>query len=411
MLSPKIILPCTGHWLRPEMTNKPLSILMAVPQYPYPIVGGLEKQAHELANALIANGHRVCAISGKISPDQPATSTIDGVEVFRLRWPKNRHVRWFASAFGLWRRARPLVEQADVVHVHVFSSFFFLFVILAAVCGKPVLVKLPGIDRIPALASGWLGWLRVWLFKRADAAVAMAPESIAELKAIAFPEERIFATSNGIDIAEIPLADADNGKPPFRFAYTGRLEAGKGLSDLLAAAKHLADAPSTPAFRVDLFGDGPLRADIAAWIDREGIGAIVALRGWVDNVPKLLAASHALVLPSYGEGNSNSILEAMAVGLPIVSTRVGGTPMLVGPEGAELLCAPGDVAALGANMARLLASPDYAARQGAAMRHRVEEHFDIRRVAERYVKVYQLLAAGQRDLVYSASNSIVTGAP
>ena len=115
------------------------------------------------------------------------------------------------------------------------------------------------------------------------------------------------------------------------------------------------------------------------------------------------------VLPSHYEGNSNAILEAMAAGLPVVSTRVGGTPMQVGEAGAKFLHEPGDTAALAELMKQFIADAGLRAELGLAMRHRAEQFFDISQVASTYACAYRLLSAGKRNEVASASSPVVIG--
>ncbi len=386
------------------------TVLMAVPQYPPPIVGGLEKQAHDLAAELVRRGHRVLALSGRITPDQPAVARVDGVEVYRLGWPRSRFVRWFASPFMVWRQMHRLVRHVDVIHVHVISSFGLFVVLLGHFYRKPVLVKLAnvGVDGLPGLACGPMGPLRTWLFARADAVVAMSSQSLAELRDIAFDRARILVTPNGIRLH--PTRDArDGGEPSIcRFAFVGRLHEQKGLFDLIGAARRLADDPSCGRFTIDILGDGPQHGAIQEHVRRLALQDQVRLQGHVAEVGDAISAHDAFVLPSYWEGNSNAILEAMAAGLPIISTRVGGTPMLVGADGRDLLHEPGDTAELARLMFRLISDPRLRALKGAAMRRRAVASFDITQVAATYADAYRLLASARATEIAALANPIVT---
>src|SRR5262249_35825678 len=106
--------------------------------------------------------------------------------------------------------------------------------------------------------------------------------------------------------------------------------------------------------------------------------------GEVRDVPGLLARASLFVLPSYTEGISLTLLEAMARGLPVVATRVGGNPEVV--EGGEtgLLVPARDAEALAAAVLDLQRGPERGGRMGAAGRRRVEEHFDVRRMVANY---------------------------
>lgn len=394
------------------MDNKAerLSILMAVPQYPYPVVGGLEKQAHELAVELVAQGHRVFALSGRITPEQLDCANVNGVEVHRFPWPRHRITRWFTSPWSLWRHFHGLARRVDVVHVHVFSGFGLFLILLASVYRKPVLMKLPNVrtDGVPGLARGILGPLRILVFARADAVVAMSRESHAELQAIGYDQRRVLTTPNGIRLPSEEIAPGKDGAAAVRFVFAGRLHEQKGIFDMLTAAKQLLADARVAAFSIDLLGEGPQRAAIEQDIRASGLSAHVRLWDHVDDVRAMLSNHDVFVLPSYREGNSNAILEAMAAGLPIISTRVGGTAMLVGSAGAMMLHEPGDVAALTRLMAQMIADADLRTEVGMAMRERVHQHFDIRRVADTYAAAYHLLATGRRREVASVSNPVIT---
>lgn len=387
-----------------------MTILMAVPRYPMPVLGGLEKQAHQLAVELIVSGHRVMAISGRTQDDQGAVSLVDGVEVHRVGVGRTRWWRWLSWPLMLWLHAHRLLRQADVVHAHVFSAFGLYFILLARLYRKPVLVKLPnfGIDGLVGLAQGRSGPLRIRIFKMADAVVAMTPESLRELAAVGYPAQRVLVTPNGIRVG------ASNSARPLRsgascaFVFVGRLHEQKGIPDLLNAAKRLAEDPANGPFTIDLIGDGERRDDVERQVAALGLDEQVRLLGHHDGAAEELDRYDAFVMPSYREGNSNAVLEAMRAGLPVVSTRVGGTPMLVGPQGAELLHEPGDVDKLADVMARAIAQPVWRAEVGTAMRRRIEAHFDIRRVASNYERVYRLLRDGRRSQVATVSDPIVT---
>lgn len=385
-----------------------LTVLMAVPLYPPPVAGGLEKQAHELAVQLVFRGHRVLTVSGRIAVNQSEVEQVDGVEVHRIGEAINSPWRWLARPLATWARLRRLVTKADVVHVHVFSGFGLFFIALARLHGKPVLVKLPGVgdDGLPGLARQRLGRLRLWLFSHADAVVAMAPQSLQELDAIGFPRNRVLATPNGIRLTPRPSSRGPCVEG-CHLILVGRLLKQKGILDLLAALKILPAHVATLRWQLDLVGDGPLRADIESQIVAMGLQERVRVLGHQDDVGQALARCDAFILPSYREGNSNAILEAMRAGLPVVSTRVGGTPMLVGAAGAALLHEPGDVQALADRLALVIMQPALRRELGTAMRERVETYFDMSAVVSTYERAYENLVSNRRDDVSRVSNPVV----
>jgi glycosyltransferase involved in cell wall biosynthesis len=178
----------------------PPRVLMAVPQYPYPVVGGLERQAHRLSRALLELGAEVTVISGKIRLDQPALDTVEGVQVVRILWPRWKSLRFVLLPFLITYRMIRLRNRYDVVHLHNIS-WFGAFVILAAkAIGKPVLAKLPNVGKfgLPGMRKGVLGRYKQNIFLSADSIVAMCEESMQELFTEGYSPDRIFKVTNGI---------------------------------------------------------------------------------------------------------------------------------------------------------------------------------------------------------------------
>lgn len=388
-------------------------VLMIVPQYPFPVAGGLEKQAHELGAELVRTGHVVRVLSGRVVPGQEAFSVTDGVEVHRLPWPKGRLYRWTLLGPLVAFRMVRLMLRSDTVHAHVFSGFGLLSIALARLCARPVIVKLPNVreNGLPGLLGRRLGSLKVRVFKWADAVVAMSTESLTELRSIGYDRRRVLATPNGIRLAAQDPSVVRSTFNGCRLVFLGRLHPAKGLMGLLDALVALRDRGLGAEVALDIYGDGEQREALARRIRENGLSSRVTLQGHREDAADMLTQYDALVLPSRQEGNSNVILEAMAAGLPVVSTWVGGTPMLVGPAGERWLHEPDDVSALTGLLERLIS--DAAARQelGKAMRQRAEQYFDIRAVARTYVETYRKLAQGRRTDVASSSNPVVAQWP
>jgi glycosyltransferase involved in cell wall biosynthesis len=387
-----------------------MRILMAVPKYPFPVVGGLEGQAHELARALVQRGHAVQVLSGRFDPGQKQIELIDGVQVHRLTWVEFKPARFLFSPFNLARSLFKLRREVDLVHVHNISWFGAFVTLLAKTLGLPVIVKLPnfGDFGIPGMHRGPFGVLRVALLKGSDAIVAMTPESVAELVGIDYPIANVLKVTNGIALcsAKLPIPRRDQSEV-VRAIFVGRLSPEKGLLDLLHAWVTVKGRAS-PSVKLSIIGDGPQADELRALALALGIGDSVEFLGYREDVPAELAKANVSVLPSYAEGNSNSILEAMRAGLPIVATRVGGAAIQVGSEGDRFLVAPRDRQMLADRLHELIEDEALRRRLGAAMRARVEELFAIDRIAAAYEQAYELILSGHRQQIGHLNPALFT---
>ena len=385
-------------------------VMMVVPQYPYPVVGGLERQAHELAKALCELGLDVQALSGRVEPGQLSYEIVEGIGVHRIPWSQKKYLRFLRAPFDLVRVLRAQRMSYDVIHLHQ-HSWFGLFTILVARWLKiPILTKLPNVGEfgLPGLASQGFGSLKLSILLSADAVVAMSRESLSELQQAKFPTGRVLSTPNGIRLDEarhVRNAVAFNTRP-CRVVFVGRLTEQKRLDLLLHAWNKVVHTEKARAI-LELWGSGPMEPALRRRCSDLCLVDSIIFKGHVKDVRSQLPEMDIFVLFSDAEGNSNAVLEAMAAGLSIVSTRVGGTRMLVGHEGREFLCEPGDVESMSANMLKLIRNPALRGQVGLAMRYRAERHFNIREVAQTYAAAYHFLANGQRDRVHEASNPII----
>jgi glycosyltransferase involved in cell wall biosynthesis len=170
----------------------------------------------------------------------------------------------------------------------------------------------------------------------------------------------------------------------------------KGYDDLIGAVKVLKDRGT--AVRCVIAGAGPDETRLRSLIVERGLQDDVRLLGQRDDVPSLLRAFDVAVMSSHSEGSPLAIIEYMAAGLPIVSTRVGGVSELIGDGADGLLVEPHDPAALADGLQRFLSDPALGARLGASaqVRQLAEHDLDrtIGRLEDLYVALYE---RAQRD--------------
>ncbi|MFQ5669633.1 MAG: glycosyltransferase [Acidobacteriota bacterium] len=216
--------------------------------------------------------------------------------------------------------------------------------------------------------------------------------------------DRLAIIPNGVPMVEGAGRDPDRGRQESRDAIRFRwnIPAGSRVVGSVASLKAIKD-PLTllrgfagrsfplPGDRLVLVGGGPLEGAVRREATRLGLGAAVVLAGCHAEPARLLAAFDLFALTSRAEGCSNALLEAMAAGLPVVATRVGGNAEAVIHGVTGLLVPPGDGEALGEAIGSLLADPVRAAAMSAAARRRARDRFSLQGMVDAYSRLYARL--------------------
>ncbi len=318
----------------------------------------------------------------------------EGVEVICLNRRPGRD--WGVA----WRMARALYErEINVIHAHQYTPFFYAAFAKLLLRGRPRLILTEHGRHFPDVVSAKRRAInRLVLDRLADAVNACCAFSAEHLGRLdGFSARRIEVIENGIDldryctVADRRVLRQRLGLDPARryVAAVARFHPVKDHATLLRAFAIVATAQSD----VDLLlaGDGPLRADLTALVERLGIAKRVRFLGVRSDVPDLLQAVDVFTLTSLSEAASLTLLEAMAASLPVVVTDVGGNPEIV-RHGMEGLLAPrGDETAIATALLAVLDDPHAAAAMGAAGRRRVEEHYQLSQTVEAYWRLYQRL--------------------
>jgi glycosyltransferase involved in cell wall biosynthesis len=306
-------------------------------------------------------------------------------EVEALGWP----VRALELGDGLRERARALGrlarlfarERVGVVHTHSEGPLLY---------GAPA-ARLARVRRVihtrhhgPDLGRSRRALRAMALASRCvDLVACVAEDGARHAVAEGVPASRVVTVWNGIDLKRFACAGPRPGGPAVAVA---RLTPEKDLATLLCASAEA--LTREPDFRLEIAGDGPLRGELEELAGSLGLGERVRFLGQVDDVAGLLGRAGLLVLSSVKEGVPLTLLEAMARGLPVVATRVGGCPEVVEDGRTGLLVPPGEPGALAAAVLALWRDHGRAAGMGRAGRERAESHFDVRRTVARYESMY-----------------------
>jgi len=377
------------------MASEPnaLRVLMVLESH-YPTVGGggAEAQVRTLAKGLRARGHRVTIVTPLLPfGPQARIGRVDGVPVCRLPYPSLRFLGgpllWLRLAVFLMRRH----QRYDAWHVHIANHMGAVCGLLGTLLGTPMVVKVSGwweFERgILAPNASPLARLSYRCLLRADAWQTISHRIAATLVEKGVPRERLVAVPNAVDT--LRFRDIVPSPSPFlRFVFVGRLVPEKGLDTLIEAfADALGDRPDA---RLQIIGTGPLQGMLEARAATLGVAGRISFDGYRADIDTILAGADFAVLPSRIEGLSNTLLECMAAGLPMLASRVSGNEDMVRHGENGWLFEPGDLAALSdcLTQAAVLA-PERRQAMGRQARETVERVANLDNVVERLVALYR----------------------
>jgi glycosyltransferase involved in cell wall biosynthesis len=362
-----------------------MRVLFCTLDYAPSAAGGAERQAQLQAEGLAKRGHLVEVVCPRIGGFR--SGRVNGILVHRLPrlslWPL-RPISYLLllGAFLLLR-----LRRYDLVHVHLANLQADVAVAVARLLGRPSYLKLA--------AGGPLGEIgrlrhvavltRFYGIRHSTVVQAISDEIAADVMRLGVPPNRIIRIPNGIvPPGELPTR-ADRGAARARLGlradglvvlFAGRLEQEKGVEDLLAV---WAKSTITSEATLLLLGSPGLKHPVAM----TRLPPNAEHRPWSSDIGSYLTAADIFVLPSYAEGMSNALLEAMSMGLPCIASRVGAAPEMIVDGLSGFLVEPGDRDALAAALERLAADPVLRVRTGAEARESVLGRYGIESVVER----------------------------
>ncbi|MBC6456838.1 glycosyltransferase [Actinomadura sp. HBU206391] len=353
-------------------------------------LGGTEHQVVKLAVGLRDRGHDVHVIALRFGgPLRPALEAAGvPVRVFAYNGLRQRDDAGRLSPRGslahvsrllaVWRYFRGL--RPDVCHAFLFGCYTRVLP-LAWAARVPVRVN----GRRGATPPSPLGVRRKildFLGSRASSLYVCNSRAGADelVRLERVPARRVVVISNGVDV---PAAVADVERQPPRGIVVANLIHYKGHADLVDALAMLDGPPG-----VTLVGEGPERDALTRLVGLRRLTDTVRFTGAVPDARPLFLTHQFAVLPSHQEGLPNAVLEAMAAGLPVITTAVGGIPEIVTDGVTGLLVPPRDPRSLADMIELLAADPGLRVRLGTAAR-RAAEGFGVPRCAERHEAAYR----------------------
>lgn len=297
----------------------------------------------------------------------------------------------FFCLFGLILKGR-----VSLVHIHTasYTSFYreSLFVMLSLATRRPVILHLHGGGFIRFYEENcgtvMKHYVRFILNHVSRLVVLTGQWQLLLSRITTNPHIIPVVNPVGVDTKVV----SNIGRYPATILFLGKLDPGKGVFDLIEAVKRLQD--DYPEIQL-LFGGNGDHERVSRYAKDLGVEKSIKLLGWVTGEEKhhLLAKATMYVLPSYNEGLPMSVLEALACGLPVISTRVGGIPEAV-QDGVEgYLINPGDIDALVDSMSKLLADAGLRNSMGKAAQDKVLSKFMPENVLPGLEVIYRELGA------------------
>lgn len=360
-------------------------------------VGGLENGIVNLINHMPRDAYRHVVIALTAITDFRQRIDRDDVEFIALDKPDG-HALWiYPQLFRLFRRLRPAI-------VHSRNLAALEVVIPAWAAGVPVRIHGEHGRDVDDIDGSDKKYQRIRRIYRPFVSryIALSRDLERYLTArVGVPQDKVVQIYNGVDAKRFASAGARQATAGCPFTdpscwlvgTVGRMQTIKDQTTLARAfVRALAIAPELKrSLRLLMIGDGPLRGESQALLERAGCAELAWLPGERDDIPEILRGLDCFVLPSLAEGVSNTLLEAMASGLPVIATEVGGNGELIDAgRNGELVPVSG-VEAMAQCIVAYAADRDRARRAGLAGRAAVELKFSLAAMVSQYQGLYDCL--------------------
>lgn len=360
------------------------------------VIGGAEQQLLELVRGLNKDSfHPIVAPLYPGGGLEAEFRAVPGLEVIDL----NRRGKFDPSP--LWTVTRLLRRRrVDIVQPFLSpATFFGLLPALTRASTTTIVTERCGVRQSRGIGYKTYRTIEDWFSHLADAIV---PNSVAGedmLVARGLPRGKIRVIYNGINLERLSVnaetaadyrAQLSNGRDAFVAGMLASLTPAKGHETAIRAVAELRERH--PQLRLAIVGDGPLRTALEATVDQLGLSDQVTFFGYRRNVSDFLAAFDLLISASRdNEGCSNSILEAMALGVPVIATDVGGNRELVRPRETGRLVAPEKPELLADAIGQALAEHNETLAMSARACEQITSQFGLGRMIHEYEALYTQL--------------------
>jgi len=371
-----------------------MRILTLIYEFP-PIGGGGGRAAYDICKGLAARGHEVTVLTAHMQ-GLPFEEYKDGIRLVRI---SSLRREMFGASFmtmlayvlaGLWAGSRLIGrDRPDIIHAHFAVPTGALAWMLSILTGIPYILTVhlgdvPG--GVPEKTGKWFRWVEpftVPIWKRAKKIIAVS-EHTRQL-ALKHYSVNVEVVPNGADVKHLAPAEINVNTPPC-LIFAGRFVPQKNPFAIIQTLSQLKDLNWT----CSMLGDGPLFEDVKHEIEKAGMSERFDLPGWVtpDTVLEYFAKSDILFMPSLSEGLPVVGVQALATGLAIVASKIGGFLDLVDNGKNGYLIDVRDVSAFSNSLREIISDPNVLLRLREASVEKSHQ-FDIQKVAEQYQAILQ----------------------
>jgi len=369
-----------------------MKVLMPVLHY-YPVIGGLEQWTQNIAERL-SNKAEIYIVTGKVE-GQPKEEVKNGVKIFRTSLLTLKNLSYSLPIYILTTLPFTFFKSLSLIKkqkINFFHCQGFLSGLLGYFLSK--LTKIPYIVTVQRIEEN-RGFLRKLVYKNAKICIAASSAIKKYFEEIGC--QNIEIIPNGIDLEKFKNLDRQRSreklgfKDEFVVMTVARLEKIKGIEHLIKSAKIISLNPPNQHKSVFLIiGDGRERKNLESLVVRLNLINQVKFLGQIPNekIPEYLVAADCFVLPSLKEGFGIAILEAMACGLPVIGTNVGGIPDIIKDGKSGILVEPKDPEAIAKAIVKIFSKSQLSQyRIDKAMAELIR--YDWRNISERVYKIYQ----------------------
>jgi len=376
-----------------------------------PVYGGAGAQALRLARQLQTRDISTSMLTARHSANAASHEFMDAVAVHRLPVVKAGRLQPFTfSCAAAWHMLRNH-RRYDIFHIHGAYWRIVPPLLAAKLTGKKIIVKMTqfGTDDPLSIRRRRFGRFLADALARADAVVAISDHLAASYEQAGLPSERLFRIPNGVDTDTFGPIDArtreklrvDLGFSPAApvVLFVGAVDWRKGVDLLLQSWPQVREQFPESALALvgplnaasPLYKGRPYVEYVRDYVDHHGTTQRIHILGQQTEVQRFYQIADIFVLPSRMEGLPNALLEAMACGLPVVATAVGGSLEVVQNNVNGLLVQPNDVDALTRAILYFLRYRGQAHKNGQAARQMILNCYSLEIVADQYAKLYACL--------------------